>query len=112
MGGPEGMFPQSYVGLAAQAPASGGLVALLPLVLVLVIFYLLLILPAQRRQKKIASMHQSLKSGDKIVTNGGIYGVVVGVEGDTIQLRVADQVKLRVARNAVAGLQPESGKES
>jgi preprotein translocase subunit YajC len=98
--------------LVGQGQASGSLVALLPLVLVLVIFYLLLILPAQRRQKKIANMQQALKSGDKIVTNGGIYGVVAGVEGDTIQLRVADQVKLRVARNAVAGFQPEGGKES
>jgi preprotein translocase subunit YajC len=105
------MFPQSEL-LIGQGQATGGLVALLPLVLVLVIFYLLLILPAQRRQKKITSMQQALKSGDKIITNGGIYGVVVGVEGDTIQVRVADQVKVRVARNAVAGFQPEAGKES
>jgi preprotein translocase subunit YajC len=111
MGGQERMLLQSEL-LVGQGQTSGGLVALLPLVLVLVIFYLLLILPAQRRQKKIAQMQQSLKSGDKIVTNGGIYGVVAGLEGDTIQLRVADQVKLRVARNAVAGFQPEAGKES
>lgn len=81
---------------------------LLPLVLVLVIFYLLLILPSQRRQKKIAQMHRSLKSGDKIVTNGGIYGVIVGVDNDTVQVRVAEQVKLRMARSAIAGLQQES----
>jgi preprotein translocase subunit YajC len=105
------MFLQSEL-LVGQGQATGGLVALLPLALVLVIFYLLLILPAQRRQKKIAAMHQALKSGDKIVTNGGLYGVVVGVEGDSILLRVAEQVKLRVARNAVAGFQPEAGKES
>lgn len=111
MGGQERMLLQSEL-LVGQGQASGSLVALLPLVLVLVIFYLLLILPAQRRQKKVANMQQALKSGDKIVTNGGIYGVVAGVEGDTIQLRVADQVKLRVSRNAVAGLQPESGKGS
>lgn len=104
------MFPRGEI-LIAQAQA-GGMVALLPLILVLVIFYLLLILPAQRRQKKIAAMHRALKTGDKIITNGGIYGVVAGLEDDTIQLRVADQVKLRVARNAVAGLQPEGHKES
>jgi preprotein translocase subunit YajC len=111
MGGQERMLLQSDL-LVGQGQATGSLVALLPLVLVLVIFYLLLILPAQRRQKKIAQMQQSLKSGDKIVTNGGIYGVVAGVDDDTIQLRVADQVKLRVARNAVAGFQPEGAKES
>jgi preprotein translocase subunit YajC len=97
--------------LVGQAQAGSSLVALLPLVLVLIIFYLLLILPAQRRQKKIAAMHRALKTGDKIVTNGGIYGVVAGVEEDTIQLRVADQVKLRVARSAVASLQPGESKE-
>ena len=104
------MFPHGEM-LIGQAQAGGGLVALLPLVLVLVIFYLLLILPAQRRQKKIASMHRALKTGDKIITNGGLYGVVAGVEDDTIQLRIADQVKVRLARNAVAGLQPEGTKE-
>ena len=105
------MFLRSIL-LIGQASAGGGLVALLPLLLVIVVFYLLLILPAQRRQKKVAQMQQALKSGDKIVTSGGIYGVVAGVEDDTIQLRVADQVKLRVARSAVVGFQPEGGKES
>jgi preprotein translocase subunit YajC len=102
------MFVQS-VTLVGQGQATGSPVAwLLPMVLVFIIFYLLLILPAQRRQKKVAEMHRSLKAGDKVVTNGGIYGVVVGVDSDTIQLRVADQVKLKVARTAIAGLQPES----
>ncbi|HVB33540.1 MAG TPA: preprotein translocase subunit YajC [Patescibacteria group bacterium] len=105
------MFPRAET-LVGQAQAGSSLVALLPLVLVLIIFYLLLILPAQRRQKKIAAMHRSLKTGDKIVTNGGLYGVVAGVEDETIQLRVADQVKVRVARNAVAGLQSEGSKEN
>lgn len=105
------MFPRGEI-LIGQSATGGGLVALLPLVLVLVIFYLLLILPAQRRQKKIAQMHRALKTGDKIITNGGIYGVVAGLEDDTIQVRVADQVKLRIARNAVAGLQTEGHKES
>jgi preprotein translocase subunit YajC len=88
--------------------ATGGVVALLPLVLILVIFYLLLILPAQRRQKKVADMQRSLKAGDKVITSGGIYGVIVGADGDTVHLRVADQVKVRVSRSAVSGLQPES----
>jgi preprotein translocase subunit YajC len=101
------MFLQSYI-LAGQAQASSPLAMLLPLVLVLVIFYLLLILPAQRRQKKIAEMHRSLKSGDKIVTNGGMYGVIVGVDAESVQLRVAEQVKVRIARNAVAGFQSDT----
>jgi preprotein translocase subunit YajC len=104
------MFPRGDI-LLAQAQTGGGLVALLPLVLVLVIFYLLLILPAQRRQKKIATMQRTLKTGDKIITNGGIYGVVAGMDDESVQVRVADQVKLRVARSAVASLQAEGTKE-
>ncbi len=49
----------------------------------------------------------ALKAGDKVITNGGIYGTIVGVEGDAVQLRVADQVKIKVARSAIASVQPE-----
>ena len=50
------------------------------------------------------------KNGDKVITNGGLFGTIVGIEGDSIQLRIADQVKVKVLRSAVASLQPE-GKE-
>jgi len=95
---------------AAQGAAGNGLVAFLPLAIIMVIFYVLLILPAQRRQKKTQAMLNELKTGDKVVTNGGLYGTIVSVDGDAVQLRIADQVKVKVARSAVAGLQPE-GKE-
>jgi len=94
----------------AQSPAGNGLVAFLPLAIIMVIFYVLLILPAQRRQKKTQSMLNELKTGDKVVTNGGLYGTIVSLDGDSLQLRIADQVKVKVARSAVAGLQTE-GKE-
>jgi len=96
--------------LIAQQSASG-LVAILPFVLILVILYVLMIMPAQRRQKKLSAMIAALKNGDKVITNGGIYGTVVGLDNESIQLRISDQVKIRVARNAIAGLQPEA-KES
>jgi preprotein translocase subunit YajC len=82
-----------------------------PLVLILIILYVLMILPAQRQRKKLAQMIAALKNGDKVITNGGIYGTVVGLDNDSIQLRIAEQVKIRVARSAIAGLQPEA-KES
>jgi preprotein translocase subunit YajC len=94
----------------AQSPAGNGLIAFLPLAIIMVIFYVLLILPAQRRQKKTQAMLSDLKTGDKVVTNGGLYGTIVTLDGDSIQLRIADQVKVKVARSAVAGLQAE-GKE-
>lgn len=102
--------PFSDVSVLAQASASG-LVAILPFVLILIILYVLMIMPAQRRQKKLAAMISALKSGDKVITNGGLYGTVVGLDKESIQLRIAEQVKVRVARSAIAGLQPEA-KES
>lgn len=84
---------------------------LLPWILVMGIFYLLLIMPQQKKQRKLQEMISALKAGDKVITSGGIYGTVVGLEGNTVQLRIADQVKIKVSRAAIAGLQPES-KES
>lgn len=94
--------------LLAQGQPSGGFATmLLPWVLVMGIFYALLILPQQRRQKKVQAMLNGLKSGDKVITSSGIYGTVLGLEGDTIQLRIAEQVKIKVSRSAIASLQPE-----
>jgi len=100
--------------LALQAQTSspfGSAFSFLPILLIVVVFYFLMIMPAQRRQKKVAEMLKNLKNGDKVVTNGGIYGTIVGLEEDSIQLRIAEQVKIKIARSAIAGLQAES-KES
>jgi preprotein translocase subunit YajC len=99
------------LGVSAQAQP-GGIALFLPLILIMVIFYFLMILPAQRRQKKVNEMLAALKNGDKVITNGGIYGTIVGLEGDTVQLRIAEQVKMKIARNAIAGMQAEPPKES
>ncbi len=94
-----------------QAAGGSSLITFLPLIVIMVIFYVMLILPAQRRQKKTNEMLNALKSGDKVLTSGGIYGTIVGLEGDAVQLRIADQVKVKVARSAITGIQAE-GKES
>jgi preprotein translocase subunit YajC len=99
--------------LLLQAAASpGGLALFLPLILIMVVFYFLMILPQQRRQKKTNEMLRNLKNGDKVVTNGGIYGTIVGLEDDAVQLRIADQVKIKVARNAIAVVLTDTPKES
>jgi preprotein translocase subunit YajC len=103
--------PADLTLLAQAASQPSGITLFLPLVLIMVIFYFLMIMPAQRRQKKVNEMLKNLKNGDKVITSGGIYGTIVGLEGDAIQLRIADQVKIKVSRNAIAGLQLES-KES
>jgi preprotein translocase subunit YajC len=85
----------------------GGITLFLPLILIMVIFYFLMILPAQRRQKKVTEMLKNLKNGDKVITNGGIYGTIVGLEDEAVQLRIAEQIKIKVSRSAIAGLQAE-----
>jgi len=97
--------------LSLMAQGAGGLMAFAPLVVIMVIFYVLLILPAQRRQKKTQEMLSALKNGDKVVTSGGLFGTIVGIEGDSVQLRIADQVKVKILRSAVSALQPESKEE-
>ena len=93
--------PLGMIWLQATGPF-GALGGLLPILLIMVVFYLLLILPQQRRQKQTRAMLAALKSGDKVITNGGIYGTVTSIDGDTVILRIADQVKIRIARSAIA----------
>ena len=78
-----------------------------PFLLVFAIFYLIVILPNRRNQKKVQEMIQSLKVGDKVITNGGIYGTIAGLKGDRIQLRIAENVKIEMSRSAVTALQTE-----
>jgi len=75
---------------------------LVPLVLMFGIMYLLVILPQQRQRKKMQQMLGALKNGDKVITNGGIYGTINGMDGDVVILKIADQVKIRIARAAIA----------
>ena len=88
-----------------QTQAPGGIISFLPLLLILGIFYLIVFLPARRRQKKVQMMIDNLKAGDKVITSGGIYGTIVGFKDDRIQLRVAENVKIELSRNAVTALQ-------
>jgi preprotein translocase subunit YajC len=86
---------------------------LLPFILIFVIFYFLLFLPSQRRQKQQQRMLANLKTGDRVVTTGGIRGTIVSLKDDCLHLRVPPQdIRLEIARNAVAGLLGEEGKKS
>jgi len=92
--------------LAADPGMGGGLVQLLPFVLIFGIFYFLLILPQQRQRRKVQDMLANLKTGDRVITNGGIYGTIVGFrDSNVVQLQVASQLKIDVARSAIASLQ-------
>jgi preprotein translocase subunit YajC len=73
--------------------------------IIIVIFYLLIIMPMKKRQKKVEQMITALKNGDKVITSSGMYGVIAGVKDKTFIIKIADQVKIEVAKNAVTGLQ-------
>ena len=78
---------------------------LIPFALILGIFYFLILLPMKRRQKKIQEFQDNLQVGDKIVTTGGIYGKVTRVTDKTLQVEIADRVRVELSRAAVAGYQ-------
>ena len=97
-------------GAAGGAGGFGGF--LIPLGLMFGIMYLLVILPQQRQRKKAQAMLAALKAGDKIITNGGIYGTVNGIDGDTVILKISSepQVKIRIARAAISQVEAEDAK--
>ena len=81
------------------------LIQFAPILIIGVIFYLLIFMPMRKRQKKLEAMITALRNGDKVITNSGIYGVVAGVKEKTLILKIADQVKIEIAKNAISGLQ-------
>ena len=76
----------------------------IPLIIIMVIFYFLLIRPQQKQMKERKLMIDALKSGDKVLTNGGLVGVVTGLNGEDLEVEIAKNVKVTVVRSAVAGL--------
>ena len=104
----------AHLAAVAQAQQPSGFLAnpIFVMLPIMAIFYLLMIRPAQTRQKKVNEMLKNLKTGDKVITNGGIFGTIVGLEDEAVQLRIAEQVKIKISRNAIAGMQAEPPKES
>lgn len=78
------------------------LLGLLPFVLVFVIFYVLVILPQRKKQKQHQQMVENLKPGDRVITSGGIFGTVMDVHPDRIELKIASNVKVDILKSAVA----------
>jgi len=93
----------NFAALLILQAGGGGLGGMLILFLPMIaIMYFLVFLPQQRQRKKMQEMHSALKNGDKVITSAGIYGVINGMDGDTIILKIADNVKIRIARAAIA----------
>ena len=91
--------------LILAAALSPGLVSFLPFILIIVVFWLLLIRPNQKRQQQWQKMLQSLKTGDRITTSGGIRGTILNIKDETIQLRIPpDNIKIEVVKSAIASV--------
>jgi preprotein translocase subunit YajC len=92
--------------IAMSGPIQGnGLIQFLPFALILGIFYFLILLPMKQRQKKVQAFQESLKVGDKIVTTSGIYGQITKLNDKSVQVQIADKVRIEVARASVGGYQ-------
>ena len=95
--------------LAMAAPpnqaANPLLIQLIPFALVLAIFYFIILLPMKKRQKKVQEFLSALKVGDRVVTSGGIFGAITKLNENSVQLQIAQNVKVDVARTAIVGYQ-------
>ena len=95
-----------FFAMGATADSGGSpWLQLIPFVLVLGIFYFIILMPMRKKQQKVQEFLESLKVGDKVITTGGIYGQVTRISGDTVQLQIADKVRIEVSKAAVGGLQ-------
>jgi preprotein translocase subunit YajC len=94
--------------VAMGTPPQGGvnpLVQFIPFALVLAIFYFVILLPMKRRQQKVQAFLAALKVGDQVVTSGGIYGSITRIGEQSVQVQIADKIRIEVSRNAIVGYQ-------
>ena len=104
-------WAQDTGGAAGAAPSAGPggmFVSLLPFVLIFGVFYFLLILPQQRKQKKHRAMLEALKKNDRVLTTGGMMGSIVAISKDVVTVQVAENVRIKVRREYIAELLQET----
>lgn len=103
------IHPSSAFPALLQGDATQGLISFVPLILIFAIFYFLVIAPARKRQKQLQATIDALKKGDRVITTGGIHGEVVSVDGAIAILKVSENVRVKVSKSAIAGLEDEEG---
>ena len=91
---------------------AGGLIQLLPILLIVAVFYFLLIRPQQKRQRELQQTIAGLKIGDRVVTTGGVIGVIKSVKDTSFVILSAEKSMLEIARSAVAGVDDERAQKS
>jgi len=91
-------------GGAQAAQGAGGFTSFIPLILMFVIFYFLLIRPQQKKTKEHREMITNLRKGDRVITTGGIYGRITGLDEHRVTLEISDKVRIKLVRGNIAGL--------
>jgi len=94
------------------ATSSNMLVQLIPFVIIFVIFYLLIIMPARKKQKQHQNMISSLKGGERIITAGGVYGTVTRVMDDRFEIQVDGNTKLQITKSSISSVLEVGGEKS
>ncbi|NBV85557.1 MAG: preprotein translocase subunit YajC [Verrucomicrobia bacterium] len=95
---------------AGQPPGVGGM--LVPMVCIFAIMYFLMIRPQQKKEKQLRELIESIKTGDAVITNGGIHGVVSNVtDGGTLMLKVADNVRIKIEKSSISTVLKEPALE-
>jgi preprotein translocase subunit YajC len=109
-----GFFPMSALSagslFALGATPDGGSpwLQFVPFVLVLAIFYFIILLPMRRKQQKVQQFLEGLKVGDRVITTGGIYGLVTKLGGDSVQLQIAEKIRIEVTKASIGGYQGQA----
>jgi preprotein translocase subunit YajC len=99
----------SYVfALGALPEGAGALLQIIPFVLILGIFYFIILLPTKRKQQKVQEFLEGLKVNDKIVMVNGIYGQITKLSEQTVEVQIADRVRVQVAKQAIGGYQGQA----
>src|SRR5438093_13271987 len=100
------MLPTASVFALGASPDGGSpWLQLVPFVIVLGIFYFIILLPMKRKQQKVQAFLDSLKVNDRVITTGGIYGQIMKVDEQKVQLQIAEKVRIEVAKTAIGGYQ-------
>ena len=90
--------------LQSSGGATAAIVNFLPFIALIAVWYFLVIAPQSKQRKQVKEMLSALKKGDRVITTGGIYGTIQGVEPEAVYLKIADNVKVKVARSAISGV--------
>jgi preprotein translocase subunit YajC len=99
------IFAGPVFAMGMMADGASPLLQVVPFALILGIFYFIILLPAKRKQQKVQEFLDNLKENDKIITTSGIYGQIARINGDRVQLQIADKVRIDVSRAAIGGYQ-------